>query len=182
MTTLVETGNSNSLTLEQAAEDHPEKLDAGMRARGLMTVRAGAKAAKRILYRTIAVALVLAIVVIGAGGYYAYSTRSTGYLNDYRTCEMDVGGYSLTGTRTYSYPFTDVLGWRSIDKSRIIEKTLIDVRGTGMVIVSSKGSEQPVVTIVSEGERGTAALKPADSYTFIINKKAAAISHAALCK
>lgn len=174
MTTLVETGNT-----EQA---HPETVDAGIRVRSIMKARSAAKVAKRILYRTIAVAVVAAIVLIGAGSYYAYSTRTTGYLNDYRTCEMDVGGYSLTGTRTYSYPFTDVLGWRSIDKSRIIEKTLIDVKGTGMIIVSSKGSDQPVVTIVSEGERGTAALKPADSYTFIINKKASAISHSALCK
>lgn len=161
----------------------PEPEDAGVRARSAMAIRASAaaKAAKRILYKTIAIVLLLSLVSIGGGGYYIYATSTRGYVTDHRACELEVGGYMITGERTYSYPYVDFLMWRSIDKTSITEKTLIDVRGSAMTIVGIAGEDVSIIN-VGEGEKGTQLLKPADTYVFTVNKKVAAKSHKTLCK
>lgn len=179
MTTLTETPDQNT----QLTEVNSAEVDKGILARSAMAGRAAAaaKAAKRLLYKTIAFILFISVIVIGAGGYYAYATSTKGYVTDHRSCAVDVGGYSLTGERTYSYPYVDVLGWRSIRKSEVVEKTLLDVTGTGITVVGITG-EDAVVTTVGEGERGTALIKVADTYVFMINKKVAAKSYKTFCK
>lgn len=185
MTTLAITQQptEHTHTLDDVLEHHTASQDAGVRARSAMAGRAAAaaRAAKRILYKTIAIILFISVVVIGAGGYYVYATSTKGYVTDHRSCELDVGGYTVTGERTYSYPYTDFLMWRNIDKTTVTEKTLIDVKGTAMTIVGITG-EESVVTPVGEGERGTAVIKAADTYVFMINKKVAAKSYKSFCK
>ena len=179
MTTLTESVDQNT----QLSEVNPADMDAGVRARSAMAGRAAAaaKAAKRILYRTIAFILIISVIVIGAGGYYVYATSTKGYVTDHRNCELEVGGYTVTGERTFSYPYTDFWIYRNIDKTQVVEKTLIDVKGTAMTVVGLTG-EEPVVTSISEGERGTALIKAADTYVFLINKKVAAKSYKSFCK
>jgi len=170
-------------TVDDLIENLPPSQDAGARARSAMKDRAvaAAQAAKRLLYKTIAITLFISAIVIGAGGYYVYSTSTKGYVTDHRSCELDVGGYTVTGERTYSYPYIDFLMWRSIDKTTVTEKTIIDVKGTGMTVVGITG-EESTVTSIGEGERGTAVIKNADTYVFMIGKKVAAKSYKTFCK
>jgi len=185
MTTLatIEQPEAHNHTLDDVLEHHADQQDPGIRARSAVASRAAAaaKVAKRILYRTIAFILFISVVVIGAGGYYVYATSTKGYVTDHRSCELDVGGYTVTGERTYSYPYTDFLMWRNIDKTTVTEKTLIDVKGTAMTVVGITG-EDSVVTSIGEGERGTAVIKAADTYVFMINKKVASKSYKTFCK
>lgn len=159
-----------------------EKRDAGILASDRIRERS---AAARVAFWVKTTLWLVAGLVLACGtafGAWAYEKRLTGYVTDERPCSFSVGKQEITGTRYYSYPFTEILGFRFIDTSVIDVKTELDVRGDSMLIVGHKGIDWWAVD-VGVGEKGIQALKPADFYTFVVAKnQVGVVNDNALCK
>lgn len=154
--------------------------DAGNRAAALMRVKAAAYRTARVLRWTLYGVVALAIIGIGALGYWGYLNKTTEYLVDTRSCLFKVGNVELTGTRTYSYPSTEIFGVRFIDTKHIDEKTKLNLNGSPLTIIGQDSDKWWAVNI-DQGERGVQVLKPADSYSFIMGKQVGVVAYRALC-
>lgn len=123
-------------------------------------------------------------VVLGIAGlaWWAYEHRESGYVTDERSCSLEVGKRSLTGTRAYSYPYHTYLGWRVVDTSTVDEKTTIQVRGSGFIVINLYEGKSDV-TRVGMGEMGVQILKRADRYVFVMDDGSVGVSdYRSLCK
>jgi len=159
-----------------------QPADAGTQARDRLKLRAAARKSLKILRWTIFAVVLIALLSASAFGYWAWSTRVTGYTQDMRTCQAVIGKTTLTGIRTFNYPFTDILGFRFIDKKNITEATRLDIKGDAITIVGTKEDKWWAIPI-GMGERGNQLLKPAEAYTFVINnKEAGVVEYGSFCR
>ncbi len=166
----------------QELEAASQPVDAGTQARDRLKLRAAARKSLKILRWTLFSLVLLALAAASAFGYWAWNTRVTGYTQDTRTCQAVIGKTTLTGFRTFSYPFTDILGFRFIDKSNITESTRLDIKGDAITIVGAKDDKWWAIPI-GMGERGNQLLKPAATYTFVINnKEAGVVEYGSFCR
>ena len=157
------------------------KKDAGAKARELLEKRSVARSVANFLTKLYIVISILAILAIAGGGYWVYQNRATGFLIDERQCHFKLPNYEVTGTRKYSYGFTEYFGWRVIDTKVITEETRIDVVGVGMLIVGNSAGDW-WSTRIKDGERGTQLLKNFNSYTFIVDNAVGVVEYDKLCK
>jgi hypothetical protein len=124
------------------------------------------------------------VVVLGIAGlaWWAYEHRESGYVTDERSCSLEIGKRSLTGTRAYSYHYNTYLGWRVVDTSIVEEKTTFQVRGSGFIVINLYDGKSDV-TRVGMGEMGVQVLKKADRYVFVMDDGSVGVSdYRSLCK
>jgi hypothetical protein len=146
-----------------------------------MRERNAAMTIKRFVRRLMLGFSLLLILSLGGLGYYAHATKVTGYVTDTRSCSLEIDGKELTGTREYSYPFTEILGFRLIDTKHIEETTKVDIRGESLRVVGLNNTEWWTVK-VGVGEKGIQQLKPAHTYTFVLGDKVGVVPYRAFCK
>lgn len=155
--------------------------DAGIKARDLLEERSKSRNKFHRFLIALTVFLVLITVSIaGILGKYAYDTKVVGRFNDMRMCSTIVGKYRLTGTRTYSYPYVEILGYRLIDSSKILEETKIDIKGNTVTVVGID-SDQWWSIYIGKGEQGTYKLKQADTYIFTSDDNVGVVDYSAFC-
>jgi len=171
----------NSLVFDQKTTD-VAKLDAGQAAKEKLTVKQAAiKTAYMVRFTILSF---IGFFLLGLAGYgaWAWEHRVQSAFTDYRTCSVKVGNKEVTGTRSFTYPFTEVLGYRFIDTKHIHQETKIDIRGDAITIVGTQGDKWWAIP-VGTGERGVQLLKPADAYTFVIDgKDAGVIEYNSFCR
>lgn len=167
---------------EAMIDGYRPSVDAGMRAAERIRSKAAAIAngTARLIKWIIGTSIALAIVVISSAGYYGWENRVTGRLSDDRSCKVEYKDLTITGKRTYSYPFTEIFGFRFIDTKAIDERTVIDIRGDALVVVGQSGSDWWSLAI-GPGEQGIQILKAAESYTFVMGKKAVLVKSKEFC-
>lgn len=156
--------------------------DAGVKAASRIRAKAAAVASATATFMRWAIGLsvLLAILIVSAIGYYGWENRVTGRLSDDRMCKVEYKDLSITGKRTYSYPFMEIFGFRFIDTKAIDERTIVDIRGDAMMIIGQSGDDWWSLAI-GMAEQGIQILKPSDSYTFVVGKKAVVVKSKVFC-
>lgn len=178
--------NQIATTAAPSFEDRVEavhgKPDAGIKARAAVAGRKAAYAAKRTFMLMVYGCIFAGVLLAAAVGYYGYTTFTKGHLSDYRPCSADVGGIAITGTRTFSYSYNELFGFRWFKPAETDEKTIINVTGNAMQIIGLTGTKHWWGVNIDTGERGQQILKPADSIVFIIGKKMNAVEYKSFCQ
>ncbi len=128
----------------------------------------------------------LVIFLLGAGGfgYYQWDNRLVARTTDTRSCTVSFGNSEerITGTRTFSYQFTEIMGYQFRDNSKVDEKTSIDVNGTPMTIIAMTGRQYEPIH-VGMGEKGKQVIPKADMYAFTVdNKRTVMVEYRAFCR
>jgi hypothetical protein len=157
--------------------------EAGTRAADIMRAKAAILMANTVrLMRWVfgggVAVIILAIVAIG---YYGWSNQISGRFSDDRLCSSEIGGFKVTGKRTYSYPYMEIYGFRFIDTKKIDERTVVNISGDSMMILGQSDDMWWSVAI-GPGEQGIQILKEASQYTFVSGKKALIVSSKEFCK
>jgi hypothetical protein len=155
----------------------------GTRAADIMRAKAAAMAASaaRLMRWVLGGGIALVMLAMVAIGYYGWSNQITGRFSDDRLCSSEIGGYKVTGKRTYSYPYMEIYGFRFIDTKKIDERTVVDIRGDAVLILGQSADMWWSVA-VGAGEQGIQILKEANQYTFVSGKKALIVSSKEFCK
>jgi len=154
--------------------------DAGTRAREKLMVRAKRKA-KRILVWTIVLLLAVLAAAIAGIVYWASQNIHTGYAMVEKQCGIQVGDVTLKGVREYGYRYYEVLGARMNFTRDVKETTVLMPEGSPMMIIGATATEWWGLP-VDAGEQRRQLLKPANSYTFVIGKKANVVDYEGFCK
>ena len=169
--------------LTDAAFEDPR--DPGSVARELLAKRAEVKRLKRrrLIDRSIFWFVIIGIFAVL--GYFLYtlamSSYETGRYSDERQCKVVTENLTITGKRTYSYPYKSMFGFRVIDESKVSEQTVINVTGDKMAIIGLTGKRWWGYRI-GQGERGIQILKPADHYTISTDKGLAVVTYKGFCQ
>lgn len=158
-------------------------MDAGIQATDrLKEKRTAAQRALWLFKFLVGGAIVLVLLFIAGMAWWAYEHRESGYVTDERSCSLEVGKRTLVGTRAYSYHYNTYLGWRVVDTRVVEEKTTIQVRGSGFIVINLN-KDKSDVTRVGIGEVGVQVLKPADRYVFVMDDGSVGVSdYRSLCK
>jgi hypothetical protein len=159
------------------------RRDPGSIARDRMNARAAQL--KKVMVRTYLLITLVLFGAVGGLGYYGYNEYTTSGVRyvDYRPCkyEDEKTGITITGRRSYSYMQHSILGFQFRDTSKVDEQTQIDVNGSAITVVGlSKDSWYSLY--VDTGEQGIQILKPAMSYVFTTQKKAAYVGYDSFCR
>lgn len=173
-------------------------VDKGILAKAKLGARRAARRTAKIFRWTVTLSISLLIIAAAIIATYAYKTMETGRFTDERSCSVKLGGdLELTGKRSYTYRYNQILGYRFIDTRKIFEKTTLDLRNQTMTVVGQYTRAKPVdqttgeVPAVEErwwginidgGDRGQQILKGADNYTFVVGKKIGVIKYEEFCK
>lgn len=178
--------------------DLGNQTDKGLLAKAKLGARRAARRTAKIFRWTVTLSISLLIIAAAIIVTYAYKTMETGRFTDERSCSVKLGGdLELTGKRSYTYRYNQILGYRFIDTRKIFEKTTLDLRNQTMTVVGQYTRAKPVdqttgeVPAVEErwwginidgGDRGQQILKGADNYTFVVGKKIGVIKYEEFCK
>ena len=131
--------------------------------------------------------LITLVIFIGIGGVVKYGhmqyVESGSRYSDYRPCkyENEKHGVTITGRRSYSYMQHSVFGFQFRDTSKVDEQTQIDVAGDSITVVGLS-PENWWTIYVGPGERGIQILKPAQTYVFTTDEKAAVVNYNDFCR
>lgn len=157
--------------------------DAGTRARMKLNMRIAARKAARFTERLVLLTLFLSYAAALGIVYYGYTTRVTGTYVDHRECKLPLNeDYAITGKRTYTYPYVEVFGVRVVQTEQIDEVTQIDLRGQSIVTVGQTKDNWWAINN-EQGERGVQILKPADTYTFVMDgDRIGVIAYKSFCR
>lgn len=164
-----------------AAEERAKKR---MEARQAFTVRLK----QRVRAFMMAVWALIILVMVGAGvwGYYNFKTIVPAwdkYTSAQKNCIFKVGERTVTGTRTVSYRYYQILNWRAHDESTVETETRLDINGNGMTVIQYVDGKAEKLA-VSDGEKYRPLLKPAEKYSFFMDngKNFAELSFNDICK
>lgn len=148
--------------------------DKGSMARVLMETR---KENKRLKRNRFIASVVLKLVVLGilgglgyAGYLYIMASITTGRYTDERTCKISKGNLTITGKRTFSYPYKTLFGFRLVDENKVLIDTVMNVTGD-KITVTGLNSKKYWQSKASMGERGIMILRDADTYIFQTDKE-----------
>ena len=157
--------------------------DAGMRAAARIRERAAqvARRTARVVRAIVVAMILLSLTGLGGVGWYGWENRVVGNVTDERPCEAEVGDRRLVGFRHYSYPFTEIFGFRFIETKQIDEKTTIRLGGSGLHVVGLSEKEWWALKI-DQGEVGVWTLKPAQTYVFVSGGKTNVVPYKTFCK
>jgi hypothetical protein len=174
--TSLEDGRSNA-----AAEERAKKR---MEARQAFTQRLKT----RIRAFLFAVWSLVFLCIVGAGvwGYYNFKTIVPAwdkYTSAQKNCIFKVGERTVTGTRTVSYRYYQILDWRAHDESTVETETRLDVSGNGMTVIQYVNGK-PEKLAISDGEKYRQLLTPAEKYSFFMDngKNFAELSFNDICR
>ena len=192
MSILDDTYPSNSETMEVGAtnptvastEEQPSGIirDAGVIAAARLRERSKARRFGAFLTKVYVFLTIAFFATTGLFGYDQWTGRDTGYAVDTRPCEYKLNDrVTVTGVRTYSYPYFDVMGMRFIEKDKVTEETKVDVRGKAFAVVGITG-EDWWGTSVDQGERGIQLLEKHDTYTFVFEEGIGVVPYSKLCR
>lgn len=156
--------------------------DAGSEAATIMRERNDKKLKFHIrLMRDMLVGVLIVTVLAVVGiGITLYQNRITGFEPYERQCKVEVGRVTIMGTRTFHQPFTEIQGHRIVDKSKILEKTTMSVKGSPYNVLLIKGKESKLVK-AGLGEVGTLPLEAADQYVFVVDGTPVMVDYQTLC-
>jgi hypothetical protein len=168
----------------QLEPEHDERLnlacdddwhDKGSLARMLLETRKENKRLKRnrliagVLWR-----LLFAVIIGGLvyGAYlYVMSSITTGRYTDERSCKVSKGNLTISGKRTFSYPYKTLFGFRLVDENKVLVDTVMNVNGDKITVVGLKGNKTYWQNKAGMGEKGIMILKDADIYLFQTDKE-----------
>jgi hypothetical protein len=174
--TSLENGRSNA-----AAEERAKKR---MEARQAFTQRLKTRV-RAFLFAVWSLAF-LCIVGAGVWGYYNFKTIVPAwdkYTSAQKNCIFKVGERTVTGTRTVSYRYYQILNWRAHDESTVETETRLDINGNGMTVIQYVDGKAEKLAI-SDGEKYRPLLKPAEKYSFFMDngKNFAELSFNDICR
>ena len=162
-----------------------DSRDPGALARELLNKRTEVQRLKRKRIVDRCLFWLLVIAVLSIAGHFAYkavmANYETGRYSDERQCKVVTDNLTITGKRTYSYPYKSLFGFRLIDESKVSEQTVINVTGDKMAIIGLTGKRWWGYRI-GQGERGIQILKPADHYTISTDKGLAVVTYKGFCQ
>ena len=156
--------------------------DAGAMAREKLNAK---RRSRKSLWITF-IALILGVLIaIGIAGYRVYQEylKPGVRVTDYRECKYEdpEQKLELTGKREYSYVQKEFFGIQYRDSKKVMEKTVVNVRGSSMSITGlQEGSWKAVY--VGEGEQGIQILMPAELYVISVGKKVAVFNYNDFCR
>lgn len=164
--------------------DERPKPDAGTLSRERLIKRTAAiKVAARRFWNMIAGLTVLVVLVLAGALTYTLKTLPATYVVDSRPCIIQNASKTLTisGQRSYAYFSSELFGIRFHRAADMTERTDIDVRGVGMLIVG-QDPDAYWVKRVKDGVQGSKSLKRAATYTFVIGDDAIVVDYKKMCR
>ena len=155
--------------------------DPGAEARERLQKRSFSQAFRKVLLKMFMVVLVV-LAGWGAMAFAAISKEmTTGTTTDYRECKWPIGKLEITGRRSFTYPYTEVLGHRIIDTSRVTESTTINLPRDAVTVVGITDKDNWWGGQQDEGPPGTMNLKPGKVYVVVVGKNYGAFDHDSFC-
>lgn len=176
--------------LQMALDEGKQKAAAEERAKKRMEARQAftARLKQRVRAFVMAVWALVFLGMVGAGvwGYYNFKTIVPAwdkYTSAQKNCIFKVGERTVTGTRTVSYRYYQILDWRAHDESTVETETRLDINGNGMTVIQYIDGKAEKLA-VSDGEKYRPLLKPAERYSFFMDngKNFAELSFNDICK
>lgn len=164
-----------------AAEERAKKR---MEARQAFTVRL--KQRVRAFMMAVWALIILGMIGAGVWGYYNFKTIVPAwdkYTSAQKNCIFKVGERTVTGSRTVSYRYYQILNWRAHDENTVSTETRLDVSGNGMTVIQYIDGKAEKLAI-SDGEKYRQLLAPAEKYSFFMDngKNFAELSFNDICK
>lgn len=109
------------------------------------------------------------------------------YSADDKSCLIKTKKHELTGTRTYSYTYIDIFGYRIRRNSTVQETTRLNISGFAVTIAGMNiDNSLPVKLSIDSGEKYSQLLDKADTYIFTLGegrmKEIVNVSYSKLCK
>lgn len=176
--------------LQDSLDDGKHKAAAEERARKRMEGRQAftlrLKQRVRAFMMAVWALIFLAMVGAGAWAYYNFKTIVPAwdkYTSAQKNCIFKVGERTVTGTRSISYRYYQILNWRAHDESTVSTETRLDVSGNGMTVIQYVNGKAEKLAI-SDGEKYRQLLAPAEKYSFFMDngKNFAELSFNDICK
>lgn len=177
--------------------------DKGAKARAKLIARNALRRTRKIIRWTIAASISLIIILAALVVTYAYKTATKGRINYEIGCSYKFrDGYEITGKRTFSEPYTELMGWRNVNTKEVTERTVIDIKGDAISILGQYTKLKPIDPETNEAppaeerwwginvglaEKGVQILKGADNYTFVVDttkgpKKLGVVKYEDFCR
>ncbi len=113
---------------------------------------------------------------------YAYKITGRN-VTDSRACTIYFpDGTEINGTRTYSYGYKQLFGYRWYDVTQVVEETTLRVKATGL-LVAGHGSlaKKPDIQEVGIGEVTNLKLNNYPQYTFTLNGMMVVLDYKTIC-
>lgn len=174
--------NSSSFSDSDFPNETP---DVGILARDLMEKKAEVKRLKRRRLIDRSLFWVLILIALSFAGYGVYqlvlANYETGRYYDTRECKVSSANLTVTGKRTYSYPFKSLFGFRLVDENSVKEKTTLTLNGSPMTIVGTSKDRWWGIRL-AQGDRNVQILRDADVYTFTTDKGIAVVTYKGFCQ
>lgn len=167
--------------LSELAEHHQ---DAGAACRDKLTMRQKAVARARMIWRFIKITFVLTLLAMSGTLAYKVQDLPREYKVDNRPCHFvdEAKGIELTGNRAYSYYQRELFGIQFRSADEVKAKTTFEVNGTEMTVIGT-GPGTWWSKYIGMGSVGKhEPLPDAETYTFVIGKKAVAVDSKAFCR
>lgn len=160
----------------EAQERHERELQKKIRR---VELRKKLRKCMSVGFKSLLILALLALAVF-ALGQYIEGDRKGGFtqksVTDFRECRIPIPGSEdyITGTRSYSYKYSQFGDWRWLDTTTIEEETRINIEGNGMTIIGTsagKSSRESWTKNIDIGERYSQPLQREERYTFVIGSK-----------
>lgn len=158
--------------------------DAGIACREKLSLKQKAITRARAIWQFIKVLFVMSL--LGMSGALAYKVNDLPrkYQVDNRPCHFvdEAKGIELTGNRAYSYYQRELFGIQFRTKDEVQAKTTLEVTGNEMMVLGT-GPDIWWAKHIPMGSVGKfEPLAEAETYTFVIGKKAVAVDSKAFCR
>lgn len=172
--------DGSPLRLEHKGADE----DTGVQARERLTVKQKALRVASMIRLFIVGFIVIFLLAAGGYGYYQWDKRLVATTTDTRSCSVKIGDgdNTITGTRSYTYKFTEFMGYQFRDTRKVDEKTQIAINGTPITIIAMSGKNYTPIH-VGMGEKGVQIIPKADMYAFTLDgKQTTMVEYRAFCR
>lgn len=155
--------------IEGLGESTAAEKDGGIEARDRLSERA-VRLAWEATMRTVAWLCFAAVVVVATIAGYAWQTRVPGVMNDPRVCSVTVGNVEIRGLRTFTYPYVELLGVRTMLRGHTSVRTVINLPGKEITVRGISGKDKLWTKQDSSTATGEMILDKADLLIFTIAK------------
>jgi hypothetical protein len=159
-----------------------EEEDKGAVAAQYLRTRSAGVKFRSFVVKAFAGFMLLLLLLVAIGGYTAYANKKTGYVTDTRSCLLEGKKRTIEGKREYSYPFTEILGFRFHQQKDVEKKTFLKVTGDPVVVVGLNLDGTNWSRTVSTGAVGMEPLGDADFITFVYPNEVQTLKMDAFCK
>lgn len=171
-----------TMEIEETPKLEPSEPDAGSEAKAILS-RRRKNMVKKTFGRLIVVTFILvalAATVFGAIGYTLWEKRVSGDEVLYGVCYVKLGEEPIEGKRKFIRPYSDILGVRFIDTSKMSEFLTFDNHAFGLIIVSMSGDDS-IVTIMTSDMGSSVKVPIGEKYLFVYEGESQVVTHEDLC-